>query len=223
MAGTKIKICGITNTKDAVAAVDCGADLLGFNFYNKSPRFLTPEKAEEIISKLPAHIDLVGLFVNAETEKIRKIAKKLKLNWVQLHGDESPGFCLNLSSLSAQIIKAVRVRDVKDIEYARNFAVDALLLDAYHPELYGGTGRRFDWNTLPSLTGHVFGRTFLAGGINPENVNEAIEHGFYGLDICSGIEKTPGKKDHQKMEQLFNNIRAIIPLRVINSRGENCN
>ncbi|MCD4831481.1 MAG: phosphoribosylanthranilate isomerase [Anaerohalosphaeraceae bacterium] len=209
MATVKIKICGITNAEDAAWAVECGADLLGFNFYSESPRYIKPENAEKIINKLPAYVDLVGLFVNAESEEVHKISSGLHLDWVQLHGDESPGFCLALNWLPAQIIKAVRVRDVRDIEYARNFAVDALLLDAYHPELYGGTGQRFDWNTLPNLTGHVFGRTFLAGGINPENVAEALGHGFYGLDVCSGIESSPGKKDHKKMKELFDKIRSI--------------
>ena len=111
--------------------------------------------------------------------------------------------------MSAQIIKAIRIKDGKDIEYAKNFTTDALLLDAFHPVLYGGTGERFDWRTLPQLTGHVFGRTFLAGGINPENVIEAIGQGFYGIDVCSGIESSPGKKDRRKMTRLFKNIKSV--------------
>src|SRR3990167_3478564 len=195
MIMTKIKICGITNAEDALKAVEFGADLLGFNFYSKSKRFIDPKDAEKIIRKLPAFVDTVGLFVNADADEIRKIAKELMLNWVQLHGDETPGFCLSLDNLPAQIIKAIRVKDGRDIEYAKNFSTDALLLDAYHPMLYGGTGERFDWKKLPELTGHTFGRTFLAGGINPDNVVEAIGYGFYGIDICSGIEDSPGKKN----------------------------
>jgi phosphoribosylanthranilate isomerase len=132
------------------------------------------------------------------------------LDWVQLHGDENPEFCLSLNDMPAQIMKAVRIKDGRDIEYAKNFAVDALLLDAYHPVLYGGTGERFDWNSLPELTEHAFGRTFLAGGINPQNVTEAIRHGFYGIDVCSGIEDSPRKKNHEKMTELFKNIRSVI-------------
>lgn len=210
MIAPKVKICGITNADDAVKAVELGADMLGFNFYPESPRYAKPQDVEKIIAKLPAFVDTVGLFVNADADTIRKTAGDLMLNWVQLHGDESPGFCLSLNNISAQTMKAIRVKDSKDIDYARNFATDALLLDAYHPVLYGGTGERFDWNSLPELTGHIFGRTFLAGGINPENVIEAINHGFYGIDVCSGIEVSPGKKDHKKMTALFKNIKSFI-------------
>ena len=209
MIMTKIKICGITNVEDAVKAVELGADLLGFNFYPKSKRFIDPKDAEKVIRKLPAFVDTVGLFVNANADEIRKISKELMLNWVQLHGDESPGFCLSLNNIPAQIIKAIRVKDGRDIEYAKNFSTDALLLDAYHPMLYGGTGERFDWKKLPELTGHTFGRTFLAGGINPDNVVEAISYGFYGIDICSGIEDSPGNKNYKKMKELFKNIRSV--------------
>lgn len=209
MISTKIKICGITNAEDAVKAVELGADLLGFNFYPKSKRFIDPKDAGKIIRKLPAFVDTVGLFVNADADEIRKISKELMLNWVQLHGDESPGFCLSLNNIPAQIIKAIRVKDGRDIEYAKNFSTDALLLDAYHPMLYGGTGERFDWKKLPELTGHTFGRTFLAGGINPDNVVEAISYGFYGIDICSGIEDSPGNKNYKKMKALFKNIRSV--------------
>jgi phosphoribosylanthranilate isomerase len=128
---------------------------------------------------------------------------------VQLHGDETPKFCRSLGNMPSQIIKAIRVKDGKDIEYVKKFSTDALLLDAYNPSLYGGTGQRFDWSTLPELTGHILGRTFLAGGINPENVIDAIGLGFYGIDICSGIEDSPRKKNHKKMEKLFKNIKSV--------------
>jgi phosphoribosylanthranilate isomerase len=210
MIATKIKICGITNIDDAVKAVELGADLLGFNFYPGSARYIKAIEAQEIIKKLPAFVDIVGVFVNEDADIIRKTAGDLMLDWVQLHGDESPGFCVSLDSLPAQVIKAVRVKSPRDIEYAKNFATDAILLDAFHPSLYGGTGERFDWSNLPELTGHIFGRTFLAGGINPENVAEALNCGFYGIDICSGIEETPRKKSHKKMTELFNNIRNTI-------------
>jgi phosphoribosylanthranilate isomerase len=209
MVGPKIKICGITNIDDAVKAMELGADLLGFNFYPKSPRYIEPHQAEEIIRKLPAFIDIVGVFVNADAETIRKTAGDLMLDWVQLHGDENPGFCTQFDNIPAQIIKAIRIKNAGDIEYAKNFIVDALLLDAYNPSLYGGTGQRFDWNTLPELTGHVLGRTFLAGGINSENVIEAVGMGFYGIDVCSGIEDSPRKKNHKKMEKLFKNVRSV--------------
>ncbi len=211
MPAPKIKICGITNIDDAAKAIQLGADLLGFNFYPQSPRFIEPLKAEKIIGKLPAFIDTVGVFVNADADVIRKTAGDLMLDWVQPHGDETPEFCRSLSSMPSQIIKAIRVRDGKDIEYAKKFSTDALLLDAYNPSLYGGTGQRFDWSSLPQITGHLLGRTFLAGGINPENVIEAIDLGFYGIDVCSGIEEdnSPRKKNHKKMEELFKKIKSV--------------
>jgi len=209
MVTPKIKICGITNIDDAVKAVELGTDLLGFNFYPKSPRYIEPKEAEKIIRKFPAFIDTAGVFVNADADTIRKIAGDLMLDWVQLHGDESPEFCQALSNMSAQVMKAIRVKNSDDFKNIKDFPVDALLLDAYNPSLYGGTGERFDWSTLPEITGHILGKTFLAGGINPENVIEAIGLGFYGIDVCSGIEETPGKKNHKKMEQLFKNIRSV--------------
>lgn len=205
----KIKICGITNTDDAVEAIELGADILGLNFYPKSPRYIKPQKAEKIIRKFPAFVDIAGVFVNADSETIRSTAGNLMLDWVQLHGDETPQFCDSLSNMPSQIIKAIRIKNGEDIEKIKNFPADAFLLDAYNPTLYGGTGNRFDWSKLPEITGYILGKTFLAGGINPENVIDAISLGFYGIDICSGIEEKPGKKNHKKMEQLFKNIRSV--------------
>ncbi len=201
----KVKICGITNYEDAAAAVDMGADLLGFNFYPKSPRFVTPQKASEIISKLPGFIDTVGVFVNASLEQIRETMDLCQLNWVQLHGDESPQFCSSFLSLNVKTMKALRVKDRNDIQQAENYFTDAILLDAFNPEKYGGTGLTFDWN----IVGHIGKRIFLAGGINPDNATEAIKLGVYGIDVCSGIEAEPGKKDHKKMKKLFENIRHL--------------
>ena len=199
----KVKICGITNLEDAQAAMDSGADLLGFNFYPESPRYIEPSKAQEIISKLPAFMDIVGLFVNAKYETIRENIDECFLNWLQFHGDETAEFCHSLGSLNLNTIKAIRVRDYGDIKSAEHYYTDAILLDAFDPDKYGGTGLRFDWNII----GHINKRIFLAGGINPENVVEAVKLGVYGIDICSGVESEPGKKDHKKMEQLFENIR----------------
>ena len=201
----KVKICGITNYQDAAAAMDMGADLLGFNFYSRSPRFVSPEKAKEIISKLPAFIDIAGVFVNASFEQIRETINQCQLDWVQLHGDEDPQFCQSFLSLNVKTMKALRVKDQTDIKRADSFFTDAILLDAFHPEKYGGTGTTFDWNII----GHIGKRVFLAGGINPDNAAEAVELGVYGIDVCSGIEKTPGKKDHKKMKKLFENIRHL--------------
>ena len=201
----KVKICGLTNYEDAAAAMDMGADILGFNFYPESPRFITPEKAMEIIKKLPAFVDIAGVFVNDSFDKIREIIDRCQLGWIQLHGDESPQFCRVFLSLNVKTMKALRVRDQADIDRANSFFTDAILLDAFHPERYGGTGLTFDWNII----GHIGKRVFLAGGINPDNAAAAIELGVYGIDVCSGIESQPGRKDHKKMKKLFDNIRHL--------------
>lgn len=202
---TKVKICGITNYDDAQAAADLGADLIGFNFYPKSPRYITPKAAEKIIYKLPGFVDTVGIFVNPTIEEIKKLTDDGQLNWVQLHGDETPDFCHSLHSFSVRTMKALRVKSEDDIERAETFFTDAILLDAYDPEKYGGTGISFDWN----IVGHIGKRVFLAGGINPENAAKAIELGVYGIDVCSGVESKPGKKDHSKMKKLFENIHHL--------------
>ena len=201
----KVKICGITNYEDAMAAVDMGADLLGFNFYSKSPRCITAGKATEVINKLPGFVDIAGVFVNASFEQIQEVINQCQLNWVQLHGDEDPQFCQQFDSLNIKTMKALRVKDRKDIEKADSFFTDAILLDAYHPEKYGGTGESFDWSIMVNINK----RTFLAGGINPDNAAKAIQPGIYGIDVCSGIESEPGKKDKKLMKKLFENIRHL--------------
>jgi len=201
----KVKICGLTNYADAVAAMDMGADLLGFNFYPKSPRYITPEAAAAIIRKLPAFVDTAGVFVNAPLDEIRRIIDLCHLNWVQLHGDETPEFCRSLNSVNVRTMKALRVKNASDIKNAEEFFTDAVLLDAFDPQRYGGTGITFDWNII----GHIGKRVFLAGGINPDNAAEAVKLGVYGIDVCSGIEAEPGKKDHEKMKRLFDNIRYL--------------
>jgi phosphoribosylanthranilate isomerase len=205
MLVVKVKICGLTNYKDAAAAMDMGADILGFNFYPESPRFVTPEKAAKIINKLPAFVDIAGVFVNAPFDKIQETIEQCQLDWIQLHGDESPQFCQSFVSVSVKTMKALRVKDQTDIERANSFFTDAILLDAFHPEKYGGTGLTFDWNII----GHIGKRVFLAGGINPDNAAAAIELGVYGIDVCSGVESKPGKKNHKKMKKLFDNIRHL--------------
>ena len=202
---TKVKICGITNYEDAVAAMDMGADLLGFNFYKNSPRYLEPEKVAEIVDQLPSFIDIVGVFVNSPIEEIHEIKQTCSLNWVQLHGDEDTEFCNSLRSHDVKTMKAIRVKEQSDIESTKEFFTDAILLDAFDPDKYGGTGVTFDWNII----GHIGKRIFLAGGINPDNAEAAVKLGVYGIDVCSGIESEPGKKDHEKMKQLFENIKYL--------------
>jgi phosphoribosylanthranilate isomerase len=201
----KVKICGITNYYDAVAAMDMGADMLGFNFYPTSPRFVTPRKAGDIINMLPAFIDTAGIFVNASIDQIRETTDQCPLDWVQLHGDENPEFCGSLKYHNVKTMKAIRVKGPDDVEKAKTFFTDAVLLDAFHPDKYGGTGATFDWGVV----GHTTMRIFLAGGINPNNAAAAVKLGVYGIDVCSGIESEPGRKDHKKMKKLFDNIRHL--------------
>lgn len=205
MLTAKVKICGITNYRDAQAAMDMGADLLGFNFYDKSPRFVTPEKAAKILNKLPAFIDIAGVFVNSSYDYIHDTAALCPLDFAQLHGDEDAEFCRSLLSLDVKTIKAIRVRNHNDIKKTEDFPTDAILLDAFHNEKYGGTGLGFDWGMI----GHIGKDVFIAGGITPDNAAEAVALGFYGIDVCSGIESAPGKKDHKKMKKLFDNIRHL--------------
>jgi phosphoribosylanthranilate isomerase len=201
----KVKICGITNYEDALAAMEMGADVLGFNFYHPSPRYITPETAARIINRLPAFVDVAGVFVNSSLEETREIASQCQLDWVQLHGDENAEYCRWLAYDSTKTMKAIRVKDADDLKQVDEYFTDAVLLDAYDPNKYGGTGLTFDWNII----GHIGKRIFLAGGINPDNAVAAVELGVYGIDVCSGIEAEPGKKDHAKMKQLFENIRHL--------------
>ena len=201
----KVKICGLTNYEDAAAALDMGADLLGFNFYAKSPRYIQPTKAIEIINKLPGFIDIAGVFVNERIEQIQETKNLCQLDWLQLHGDEDQNFCREFLSHNVKVMKAIRVKDQEDIKKVDDFFTDAILLDAFDPEKYGGTGLTFDWNVI----GHINKRVFLAGGIKPDNAAQAVELGVYGIDVCSGIEAEPGKKDHKKMKKLFENIRHL--------------
>jgi phosphoribosylanthranilate isomerase len=202
----KVKICGLTNYNDAVAAIDMGADMLGFNFYPKSPRYIEPAKAAKIIKKLSAFTDIVGVFVNESLEQIHETRERCQLDWVQLHGDEGPEFCREFLSDNVKVMKAIRVKDQEDVKSAEKFFTDAILLDAFNPNKYGGTGVSFDWNVI----GHIDKRIFLAGGINPNNVAKAVELGVYGIDVCSGIEIRPGKKDKRLMRKLFENIRQLV-------------
>ena len=209
MHTAKVKICGITNLRDAEAAVALGADLLGFNFYKQSPRYIGPQKAHQIVMSLPAFVEIVGVFVNSSAEEIQLISNEVGLDWVQLHGDETPGFCTSLDSISSLIMKAIRVKSPADFEYARNFSVHGLLFDAYNCEQYGGTGSKFDWEELSKVISYFPYKIFLAGGINPDNVVDAARIEPYALDVCSGVESELGKKNHKKMQILFENMRTF--------------
>ncbi|MBN1457842.1 MAG: phosphoribosylanthranilate isomerase [Sedimentisphaerales bacterium] len=201
----KVKICGITNLEDAKAAVDMGADILGFNFYPKSPRYILPDKALEIINQLPTFVDTAAVLVDALFDQVKDLAELGFLNWLQFHGNETPEYCDAFKWFNIKTIKAIRVASEDYAEQAKTYYTDAILLDAFDKSLYGGTGKKFDWSLLTNINKRIF----LAGGINPENSVEAVETGVYGIDICSGVEESPGKKDHSKMKKLFENLEHV--------------
>ena len=206
---TLVKICGITNLPDARAAVDAGADLLGFNFYEPSPRYISPAAAREIIDQLPDHVLSVGVFVNESLPTIRSIASTSKIAKLQLHGDESPAYCNQLDD--HKIIKAFRVGNMFDPQQTLEFAVESIMLDASHPELRGGTGTVFDWSVAVKVR-ELAGQLFLAGGLGAENVAAAIKTVRpFAVDACSSLEVQPGKKDPRKVAEFVAAVRNVKP------------
>ena len=207
---TFIKICGITNIDDARAAVAAGADALGFNFYNRSPRYIAPPAAREIIEQLPSSILTVGVFVNEETsESVKKIASKAGVTAFQLHGDESPAYCLELSD--RYVIKTLTVSGDFDIQMVQHYDVNAIMLDTRDNNLRGGTGRVFDWSVAIEVN-KVAPKLFLAGGLSPENISEAIELVRpYAVDACSALEDRPGIKNHDRMRAFVELARSVKP------------
>jgi len=199
----KIKICGITNLDDALFASECGVDALGFNFYKKSPRYIEPQKAAEIIAQLPPFVMPVGIFVNEREEKVREIQQMTCLQTVQLHGDESPDFC---QRFGGRVIKAFQVKDRESLKHMAHFRVGAFLLDSYREGVRGGTGVAFDWHL--AVVAKTFGRIILAGGLTPENVTEAVRLVQpYGVDVTGGVEKEKGLKDHAKLKKFVTEVR----------------
>lgn len=203
---SRVKICGITNLEDALAAVEAGADLLGFNFYARSPRCVSPADARRIVERLPEGVEGIGVFVNeAGPAEVERIARECGLSAVQLHGDETPEFCRGLRGLKT--IKALRVRADYNPAAAASYGTDAVLLDAYAPDAYGGTGHTFDW-TLARRTRDAVSRLILAGGLTPENVAEAIGAVEpYAVDVCSGVETSPGRKSFHLMRRFIERVR----------------
>jgi phosphoribosylanthranilate isomerase len=200
----KIKICGITNLDDALAAVDYGADALGFNFYKKSPRWIEPQRAAEIVAQLPPFVVPIGIFVTEKEDKIRDIVSLACLQGIQLHGDETPEFCQRFGS---RVIKAFQVKNKASLERMAHYRVSAYLLDSYKEGMRGGTGTTFDWHL--AVVAKTFGRVILAGGLTPDNVVEAVKLVQpYGVDVCGGIEKEKGVKDHALMKQFITDVRG---------------
>jgi phosphoribosylanthranilate isomerase len=203
----QVKICGITNLDDALAAAEAGARLLGFNFYPRSPRYVAPGEARRIVESLPPGVEGYGVFVNEQgPEAVRAVAREAGLSAVQLHGDESPEFCDSLGGLFT--IKALRVGPGFEARSARLYRTDAVLLDAYSGEAYGGTGKTFDWS-LARETREAVGKLFLAGGLTPDTVAAAVKAVRpYAVDVCSGVESSPGRKDHALLRRFVEAARA---------------
>jgi len=206
----RIKICGITNEKDALWVINLGVDYIGFNFYKDSPRKISPKLAAQIIGKLPSFTQPVGVFVNEEMKAVKMIAEKCRLNLVQLHGEETPEYCRELQTQSPRlkIVKAFRIRDKENLDGIGNYSVDYYLLDSYVPGIEGGTGEIFNWDL--AVEAKQFGKpVFLAGGLTPDNVTQAIEKvDPYGVDVASGVERTPRRKDYNLMREFISRIRA---------------
>jgi len=227
MSDLRVKICGITNREDARVALEAGADYLGFNFYPKSPRYVTPEKIRELrwemgdwglrksmpILPSPISPQFVGIFVNETVESIGDILAFTGLDYAQLHGDEPSGF---LQQLAGKAFKAVRPTDRETAwDAASRFAPlglddgPQLLIDAYDPAEYGGTGKKADWGVAAELT-QRYPRLMLAGGLTPSNVVQAVRAVRpWAVDVSSGVETSPGRKDHEAVRAFIRAVRTI--------------
>jgi phosphoribosylanthranilate isomerase len=207
---TLVKICGITNLDDALAAVHAGADALGFNFYRPSPRYITPQQARKIIDQLPDSILTAGVFVNEELNTVRAIANEASLRALQLHGDESAEYCRGLGA-DFYVIKTFAVSDSFDVQALAPYNVEAIMLDTKHNNLRGGTGRVFDWSVAVRVAPTI-PKLFLAGGLSPENVENAVEIVRpFAVDACSALEDRPGKKNEERMRVFVNAVRGVAP------------
>lgn len=208
---TFVKICGITNLDDALAAVDAGAEALGFNFWPRSPRYISPANAREITDQLPPSVLRVGVFVNEELQSLLRVASEANLNAIQLHGDETPDYCKHLTG--RYVIKAFGATNQINWDAVDRYNVDAIMLDSKDDILRGGTGRVFDWNLAQRERQSVKSPAlFLAGGLSPENVGVAIATVRpYAVDACSSLETTPGKKNHERVRAFINAVRESEP------------
>ncbi len=204
MTVVKVKICGITNLDDALAAVDHGADALGFVFYEKSPRVTKTVEVKEIVKHLPPFVTTVGVFVNEHPSRIKEIMEVSGLDIVQLHGDEQQDLC----NVWPRVIKAFRVRDFMDLDSLKKYKVSAYLLDTYTSESYGGTGELFNWDI--ALDTKQFGKIILSGGLKPDNIERAVRWVRpYAVDVSTGVEDTKRRKDHQKMRLFIEAAKRV--------------
>ena len=205
---TRVKICGITRTQDIKSVVDAGADAIGFVFFPPSPRNVSVKLAEELVKHVPAYVQTVGLFVNASSEEILEVLKTVSLDVLQFHGDETPEQCQKIAKLTGRRwYKAIQVKPdldvISTIKQYQQVGASAMLLDAWHPELKGGTGHSFDWSQFPQLDIPLI----LAGGLKPENIENAIKTTkAYAVDVSGGVESAKGIKDQQLIEQFMQGV-----------------
>lgn len=200
MSRVRVKICGVRSMEEAEAAVEAGADALGFNFWPRSPRYIAPDAARSVVRQLSPLISAIGVFVNEDRQRIAEIVSDVGLNAAQLHGDETPEFCAGLGSI--KIIKAIRVADDFDCASINRYSASMMLLDTSVKGSYGGTGKSFDWRV--AIEAKRYARIILAGGLTIENVAEAITSVKpFAIDVCSGVEAEPGRKDTGKLRRFM--------------------
>lgn len=202
----EIKICGITNPDDAINACTCGADALGFIFYKKSPRYVTPETAKHIIERLPRDTAVVGVFINHDIHAVKEIYAFCGLDLIQLHGDESPEYCRQFPE--SILIKAFSPRSEEDLDIIKSYPARAVLIDARDAGLYGGTGKQSNWEMATRIKD--MSTLILSGGLNPDNIMEAVKTvSPHAVDVNSGVEVSPGKKDPEKVKNIIEMIHTI--------------
>lgn len=202
----KVKICGITNVPDALAAIEAGADMVGLMFYDQSPRHVSMDQAAEIAAQIPPFVARVGVFVNPAVDLVMSAIRTCGLNILQFHGEEAPDFCTRFGLMS---VKAFRIRNAESLKALTDYPTDAWLLDACVPGQLGGTGAIFNWDL--AIEAQKLGRPiFLAGGLTPGNVTEAVNSVRpYAVDVSSGVEASPGKKDHAKVRAFIQAARRV--------------
>ncbi|MDP2928929.1 MAG: phosphoribosylanthranilate isomerase [Candidatus Omnitrophota bacterium] len=216
---TKIKICGITNKKDAIDASELGVDMLGFVFYKKSKRYVEPKIVRDIVNELPPFISRVGVFVNEDKDKVIEIAQECSLDVLQFHADETPAYCAGFSAAkiggsaysgkdSYKVIKAFRIKDKDSLKGINDYDVNFYMLDAYSSKDFGGTGKSFDWKMAENF--EFLKPVILSGGLTPDNVSNAISTlSPYGVDVSSGIEDSPGRKNLNLMKRFVEKVRRL--------------
>jgi len=213
----RVKFCGITSIEDRDSAIIAGADAIGLVFFKDSPRYVTLEKAERIVRNMPPFVSATGVFVNKDLEYIGECIERCGLDAVQIHGDEDVDYCLKFKSRNfngVKLIKSIRVKDKRSLASIENCPCDAILLDAYKKESYGGTGEGIDLSLV--IIAKEYGKNIIiSGGLNPDNVYEIIKKAKpYGVDVSSGIESSPGRKNMELMEEFMKEVnRAEKELR----------